>query len=64
MPLPNVSPSALDGSALFYVWRDSGLWQTINHLLAIAARQIEGREGRPPSLGQANRAKPKACRVS
>lgn len=31
----------------FYAWRDSGPWQTINHLLVMAARQIEGREASP-----------------
>jgi putative transposase len=31
----------------FYVWRDSGLWQTINCLLVMTARQIEGREASP-----------------
>ena len=31
----------------FYVWRDAGLWETINHLLVMAARELEGRNASP-----------------
>lgn len=37
LPLSTVRP-------YFYAWRDSGLSQTVNPLLAMAARQIEGPE--------------------
>src|SRR3954462_5721443 len=28
-------------------WRDSRLWETINHLLVLSARVLEGREASP-----------------
>ena len=31
----------------FYEWRDSGLLHQINHLLAMTARELEGREASP-----------------
>lgn len=31
----------------FYGWRNSGLWQTINHYLLMEIRTAEGREARP-----------------
>jgi transposase len=31
----------------FYEWRDSGLWQVINHLLVMTARELEGRDASP-----------------
>ena len=31
----------------FYAWRDSGLWQGINHLMVMSARELEGREASP-----------------
>ena len=31
----------------FYGWRDSRLWETINHLLVLSARELEGREASP-----------------
>ncbi len=31
----------------FYAWRDSGLWQGINHPLVMSARELEGREASP-----------------
>lgn len=31
----------------FYGWRDYGLWQSINHLLVMSARELEGREASP-----------------
>ena len=31
----------------FYAWRDSRLWETINQLLVMSARELEGREASP-----------------
>jgi transposase len=31
----------------FYAWRDSGLWQRLNHHLLIAAREAAGKEASP-----------------
>ena len=31
----------------FYAWRDSRLWKTINQLLVMSARELEGREASP-----------------
>ncbi len=31
----------------FYVWRDAGVWETINHLLLMALRLAAGREASP-----------------
>lgn len=31
----------------FYLWRDNGLWLTINHTLLMTAREAEGREALP-----------------
>jgi len=31
----------------FYAWRNASLWQTINHLLVMSARELEGREASP-----------------
>src|SRR5215208_7464032 len=31
----------------FYDWRDSRLWETINQLLVMSARELEGREASP-----------------
>jgi putative transposase len=31
----------------FYAWRDGGLFTTINHLLVMSARELEGREASP-----------------
>ena len=45
--LPKDFPPLSTVQRYFYAWRDSGLWQTINHMLVMAARQIEGREASP-----------------
>lgn len=45
--LPKDFPPLSTVQRYFHVWRDSGLWQAINHLLVMAARQIEGREASP-----------------
>ena len=31
----------------FYLWRDNGLWLTINHALLMISREAEGREASP-----------------
>ena len=45
--LPKDFPPLSAVQRYFCVWRDCGLWQSINHLLVMAARQIEGREASP-----------------
>jgi putative transposase len=45
--LPKDFPPRSTVQRYFYAWRDMGLWQTINHLLVMTARQIEGREASP-----------------
>jgi len=45
--LPPGFPPATTVQRWFYLWRDSGLWGTINHHLLMAARQAEGREASP-----------------
>ena len=34
-------------NSYFYAWRESGVWQTANHHLLMAAREAEGREASP-----------------
>lgn len=31
----------------FYLWRDNGLWQTLNHTLLMVTRETQGREASP-----------------
>jgi transposase len=31
----------------FYLWRDNGVWQTLNHYLLMASREADGREASP-----------------
>ena len=45
--LPNDFPPPSTVQRYFYDWRDSGLLQTINHHLVMAAREAEGREASP-----------------
>jgi len=45
--LPPNFPPATTVQRYFYDWRDSGLWQTINHYLLMAIRIGEGREASP-----------------
>lgn len=45
--LPKCFPPLATVQRYFYAWRDSGLWQTINHMLVMAAREIAGREASP-----------------
>lgn len=45
--LPKDFPPLSTVQRYFYAWRDMGLWQTINHMLVMAAREIAGREASP-----------------
>ena len=45
--LPKDFPPYTTVQRYFYPWRDSGLWQTINHALVMQAREAEGREASP-----------------
>jgi putative transposase len=45
--LPKDFPPVSTVRGYFYSWRDAGLWQTINHVLVTATRELEGREASP-----------------
>ena len=45
--LPRDFPPRSTVQGYFYRWRDSRLWETINHLLVLSARDLEGREASP-----------------
>lgn len=45
--LPKDFPPVSTVRGYFYSWRDAGLWQTINHVLVTATRDLEGREASP-----------------
>jgi transposase len=45
--LPKDFPPRSSVQRYFYAWRDSGLWETINHLLVMQARALAGREASP-----------------
>ena len=45
--LPKDFPPVSTVRGYFYAWRDTGLWQTINHMLVAATRELEGREASP-----------------
>ena len=45
--LPKDFPPYTTVQGYFYAWRDSGLLETINHHLVMAARELEGREASP-----------------
>jgi putative transposase len=45
--LPKDFPPVSTVRGYFYSWRDAGLWQTINHVLVMATRDLEGREASP-----------------
>lgn len=45
--LPKDCPPRSTVQRYFYQWRDHGLWARINHVLLMAAREAEGREGSP-----------------
>lgn len=44
---PSLFPTMTTVQHYFYAWRDSGLWQAINHTLLMAAREDAGREASP-----------------
>jgi putative transposase len=57
--LPNDLPPRTTVYRWFALWRDTGLFETLNHLLVVADRERVGREGSPrvplpPSRFQAN----------
>jgi len=45
--LPKDFPPYTSVQGYFYQWRDSGLWETINHDLVMRARELAGREASP-----------------
>ena len=45
--LPKDFPPVSTVRSYFYEWRNSGLLATINHLLVMAVRELEGREASP-----------------
>src|SRR3954468_13255587 len=45
--LPKDLPPYTTVPRYFYAWRDSGVWQTINHVLLIELREAAGREASP-----------------
>jgi len=45
--LPKDFPPVSTVRGYFYAWRDARLWQTINHLLVMSTRELEGREASP-----------------
>jgi transposase len=45
--LPPGFPPMTTVQRYFYAWRDSGVWQTINHTLLMDLRVAEGREASP-----------------
>ena len=45
--LPKDFPPRSTVQGSFYAWRDSRLWEALNHLLVMSARELEGREASP-----------------
>jgi transposase len=45
--LPPCFPPVSTVRRWFYLWRDNGLWLTINHMLLMIARELQGREPSP-----------------
>jgi putative transposase len=45
--LPKDFPPRSTVQRYFYDWRNSGVWQTLNHLLVMTARELAGREASP-----------------
>ena len=45
--LPKEFPPFTTVQRYFYAWRDSGLWQIINHVLLMQVREAAGREASP-----------------
>jgi transposase len=44
---PELFPPVSTVQRWFYVWRDNGLWRSINHELAMLVREAEGRKANP-----------------
>ncbi len=49
--LPPCFPPVSTVRRWFYLWRDNGLWLTINHALLMIAREADGREASPNVAG-------------
>lgn len=45
--LPGDFPPVSTVQRYFYTWRDRGLWESVNHILLMLAREAEGREASP-----------------
>jgi transposase len=45
--VPKDFPSYSTVQRYFYAWRDTGIWQTINHVLLMEVRELAGREASP-----------------
>jgi transposase len=45
--LPPCFPPVSTVRRWFYLWRDNGLWQTLNHALLMVMRETQGREASP-----------------
>jgi len=45
--LPPCFPPVSTVRRWFYLWRDNGLWQSLNHYLLMAVREAQGREASP-----------------
>ena len=45
--LPKEFPPVSTVQRYFYAWRDSGFWNTINHLMLMSVRLVAGREASP-----------------
>ena len=45
--LPPCFPPVSTVRRWFYLWRDNGLWLTLNHTLLMMAREAQGREASP-----------------
>ena len=45
--LPPCFPPVSTVRRWFYLWRDNGLWQTLNQYLLMVARETNGREASP-----------------
>jgi putative transposase len=44
---PKLFPPESTVQRWFYLWRDNGLWRSINHALVMLVREAEGREASP-----------------
>ncbi len=44
---PRIFPTATTVQHYFYIWRDAGVWSSMNRALVMAAREKAGREASP-----------------